>query len=420
MRRLSQAAGIALILVTSILPFATSQEYPVVAPQAAEARVRTGLEVFLRDPPDIVRGKRIGLITNPASVDPGLHRDVDLLAARRDVRLVALFGPEHGVRGDQASAIPNGTDPRTGLPVYSLYGPTRQPTAAMLRGIDVLVFDLQDVGVRFYTYISTMALAMQRCAALGIPFVVLDRPDPLGGEMVDGPVLDPKWRSFIGLYPLPVLYGMTAGELAEFLNGEYHIGARLTVVRMEGWRRSLWFDETGLPWVMPSPGIPHFATAVLYPALGPLGDTDLSVGVLTTKPFEFVGATFIHPWRLRAALDAQHIPGVAFREVYWRGEPWLEAGGPEYGGVEVRVTDRRAYRPMALMLRLLETVRRLYPGRFRWGRREGRGYVFDYDMGTDQVRRAWASGASPGRIEASWEPALERFRQLREKYLLYP
>lgn len=410
-------AAIALLL--ALPPRVMPQEYPVTVPGPPPDRVRTGLTVFLRDPPDVVRGKRLGLITNPASVDAGLHRDVDLLLAQHRFRLVALFGPEHGVRGDQASIVPNGVDPRTGLPVYSLYGPTRKPTPAMLRGIDVLVFDLQDVGARFYTYISTMALAMQEAAARGIPVVVLDRPNPLGGEMVDGPVLDPRWRSFIGLYPLPVLHGMTVGELSQLLNTEDHIGTRLTVVPMEGWHRSMTFADTGLPWVRPSPGIPHVTTALLYPALGPIGDTGLSVGVLTATPFEVVGGTYIQPWRLRDALDRRRIPGVIFREIYWRAEPWLEVGGPEYAGVEVRVTDPRAYRPVDLMLQILDTVRRLYPREFRWGRRSGEGYVFDYDMGTDQVRRGLTAGVSPAQIEREWDPALARFRAIREKYLLY-
>ncbi len=412
------AAALALLLLGPIT--ASSQQAPP-TPAEPTGRVRTGLEVFLQSPPEALRGKRIGLITNPTGVDADLRSDVDLLAARQDVRLVALFGPEHGVRGDAGagSDVANGRDPKTGLPVYSLYGATRKPTPAMLRGLDALVFDIQDVGARFYTYTSTLALAMQAAAAAGIPFVVLDRPNPLGGQMVAGPVLDPRWSSFIGMYPIPIVHGMTIGELAGMFNEEYRIGARLLVVRMEGWHRSMWFDATGLPWVMTSPGIPHFETAVLYPAMGPIGDTNLSVGVLTTKPFEFVGATFIQPWRLREALAARHLGGVAFREVYWRGEPWTSSGGPEYGGVEVRVTDRSAYRPVDLCLQILDVVHRLYPGRFRWGPRWGDRYVFDIDMGTDRVRRGIMAGKSPRQIEEEWQPALARFLQVRERYLLY-
>ena len=416
-----------LIIVASLtLAFlaassARPQSPPIRSSEPAEGgAVKSGLEVFLRQPPAAVIGKRIGLITNPSGLDPALRSGADLLAARTDFRLVALFGPEHGVRGDGASRLGDARDPKTHLPVYSLYGKTLSPTPAMLNGIDALVFDIQEIGARFYTYTSTMALAMQAAAAKGIPFVVLDRPNPLGGEMVAGPVLDPQWKSFIGMYPLPIVHGMTIGELARLFNHEYGINANLIVVPMEGWRRSMWFDDTGLPWVMTSPGIPHFHTAMLYPAMGAIGDTNLSTGGLTSKPFEFVGQTFVEPWRLRAALEERHIGGVAFREAFWRGKPWLASGGPEYRGVEIRITDRAAYRPMDLMLQVLDVIRRAYPFTFHWGDSYKGSYVFDLDMGTDQVRRMLIAGRSPAEIEKSWEPGLERFRALRAKYLLYP
>ncbi len=411
--------GMAVVLVAVFVAPAAAppRSYAV----AAAPLVRTGLDVFLENPPDAVRGKRVGLITNPSGVDEQLRSTADLLAADHDIHLVALFGPEHGVRGDQSAGAPvrNSIDAETGLPAFSLYGATRKPTPAMLKGIDVLVFDIQDVGARFYTYMSTLAYAMEAAAAQGIPVVVLDRPDPLSGDLVAGPVLEPKWSSFFGLYPMPILYGMTIGELARFFNGEFGIGAKLTVVPMDGWRRSMWFDQTGLPWVMTSPGIPHFRTAVLYPVTGPIGDTNLSVGVLTTEPFELTGGTFIQPWRLRAALEARKPGGVAFRAAYWRGEPWTDTGGPEYGGVEIRVSDRAAYRPVDLMLQILYTVHQLYPGQFRWGASSGGTYTFDLDMGTDQVRLGLAAGKAPEQIEEQWIPGLERFLKIREKYLLY-
>jgi uncharacterized protein YbbC (DUF1343 family) len=389
------------------------------SPAEPARAVRTGLDVFLESPPAAVRGKRVGLITNPSGVDEHLRSTVDLLAADRDIHLVALFGPEHGVRGDQGagSAVGNAIDPKTRLPVYSLYGATRKPTPAMLRGLDALVFDIQDVGARYYTYTSTLALAMQAAASQGIPIVVLDRPDPLTGDLVAGPVLDPRWSSFIGMYPVPVLYGMTIGEYARFINGEFGIGANLIVVPMDGWRRAMWFDQTGLPWVMTSPGIPHFRTAVLYPVTGPIGDTNLSVGVLTTEPFELVGGTFVQPWQLLTALEARRPSGTAFRETYWRGEPWTPTGGPEYGGLEIRITDRAAYRPLELMLQILATVHQLYPGRLHWGARPP--YTFDLDMGTEQVRIGLAAGETPEQIEQAWEPGLARFLKARDKYLLY-
>ena len=404
---------------TSLAAVEEHQGPPPPFPPQAPGRVFTGLEMLLRNLPPELRGKRIGLITNPSGVDAELRSTIDLLAARRDIQLVALFGPEHGVRGDAQGDVPHSVDAKTGLPVYSLFGPTKEPTPPMLRSLDALVFDVQDIGARFYTYISTLGLAMQQAAANNLLFVVLDRPNPLGGQMVAGPVLDPQWTSFFGMYPLPILHGMTVGELATMFNTEYGIGARLLVVRMEGWRRSMWFDDTGLPWVMPSPGIPHFQTALLYPAAGPLGDTILNVGGLTSKPFEFVGGTFVQPWQLLTALNARHLGGVAFREVYWRGEPWKERGGPELGGVEVRITDRNAYRPVDLMLQFLQAVRNLYPAQFRWGPKSKNQYLFDLDMGTDRVRLELMAGKSPEEIEHEWDPDLGRFLQIRQKYLLY-
>jgi uncharacterized protein YbbC (DUF1343 family) len=415
LRVMAAALCAAVLSATSV--FAQNTDHP--SEPSPLGKVRTGLEVFLDHPPSVIAGKRIGLITNPTGVDRTLRSDVDILAARPDLRLVALFGPEHGVRGEASTWLSNSTDPRTRLPVYSLYGKTLSPTPAMLKGVDALVFDLQDTGARFYTYMSTLALAMKAAAERGLPFVVLDRPNPLGGEMVAGPVLDTRWKSFMGMYPLPVVHGMTIGELARLFNQEYGINANLTIVPMEGWHRSMWYDETGLPWVITSPGIPHFHTAVLYPAMGPIGDTNLSVGVLTTKPFEFVGQTFVQPWRLREGLEARRIPGVVFREAYWRGEPWTDVGGPTYAGVEIRVTDRAAYRPMDLMLQILDVVRRSYPSGFKWGRSYAGSYVFDWDMGTDQVRRQLIVGKAPQEIEKGWEPDLHRFLTVRAKYLLY-
>jgi len=223
----------------------------------------------------------------------------------------------------------------------------------------------------------------------------------------------------MGMYPIPILHGMTIGELARMFNQEHGLGANLIVVPMQGWKRSTWFDDTGLPWVTTSPGIPHFNTVVLYPAMGPIGDTSLSVGILTTKPFEVVGATYIQPWRLKDALDARNIGGVAFRETYWRGEPWTDSGGPEYGGVEIRVTDRAVYRPVDLTLQIIDVVRRTYPGRFGWGKTRFGNYLFDLDMGTDQVRKMLMAGKSPEEIEKTWQFDLERFKVVRAKYLLY-
>ncbi len=414
-------AGGGLALALSAAESARAQS-PTVAPpgQTSPRSVRTGLEVFLQNPPGALRGRRVGLITNPTGVDGDLRWSGDLLAALPSLDLVALFGPEHGIHGTAQGAISASADARTGLPVHSLYGDTRRPTPDMLRDLDALIFDIQDVGVRYYTYISTLALALEAAAAKGIPFVVLDRPNPLGGEVVDGPVLDPQWSSFIGMYPLPILHGMTVGELARLFNDAYGLGADLTVVPMDGWRRDMWFDDTGLPWVITSPKIPHFDTAVLYPVLGPIGDTNLSVGVETTQPFEVVGGTFVQPWQFRAMLEARHLGGIQFRDAHWRGAPCAGRDAPEYAGVEIRITDRRAYRPVDLLLHILDVVRRLYPDQFQWGASFGGRYTFDLEMGTDQVRQALTEGTAPDEIRRAWTPALASFLKIREKYLLYP
>jgi uncharacterized protein YbbC (DUF1343 family) len=387
-----------------------------------EKTVRTGLEVFVRRPPDVVRGRSVGLITNPTGVDRDLRRSIDLLAALPDLRLAALFGPEHGIHGDAQGAIISASpavDAKTGLPVYSLYGDTRRPTPDMLRGIDALIFDIQDVGARFYTYIGTLALAMQAAASQGIPFVVLDRPNPLSGDLVDGPVLDPQWSSFIGMSPLPILHGMTVGELARLFNDAHGIGADLTVVPMERWRRDMWFDDTGLPWVITSPKVPHFQTAVVYPVLGPIGDTNLSVGVETTQPFEVVGAAYVRPWELQEMLEVRRLGGVQFREAYWRSAGCAGAGASEYAGIEIRVTDRRAYRPFDLMVHILDAVLALYPDHFEWGEVYNGRHIFDLELGTDQVRQALIEGTPPDQISRAWTSSLAAFLETREKYLLY-
>ena len=427
-RRLARRAFLSLIGASGGLALALSggesarAQSPTVAPPGSESprRVRTGLEVCLRHPPDALRGRRVGLITNPTGVDGDLRWSGDLLAALPSFDLVALFGPEHGIHGTAQGTISASADARTGLPVHSLYGDTRRPTPDMLRDLDALIFDIQDVGVRYYTYVSTLALSLEAAATQGIPFVVLDRPNPLGGEVVDGPVLDPRWSSFIGMYPLPILHGMTVGELARLFNDAYGLGADLTVVPMDGWRRDMWFDDTGLPWVITSPKIPHFDTAVLYPVLGPIGDTNLSVGVETTQPFEVVGGTFVHPWQFRAMLEARHLGGVQFRDAYWRGAPCAGNDAPEYAGVEIRITDREAYRPVDLLLHILDVVHRLYPDEFQWGASVGGRYVFDLEMGTDRVRHALTEGGAPDEIRRAWTPDLASFLKLREKYLLYP
>jgi len=382
--------------------------------------LKLGLEVLLTERPDLLKGKRIGLITNQTGVDSKLESNISLFLEESGINLVALFAPEHGIRGERLAGeyVESYTDEETKLPVYSLYGKTRKPTKDMLKGIDLLIFDMQDVGVRHYTYISTMALAMESAKENNIEFMVLDRPDPLGGLNVEGPVLDPAFSSFIGIYPIPNVYGMTVGELASLFNREFKISAKLTVIPMKGWRRDMWFDHTGLMWVIPSPNIPDFETSVLYPCTGPIGDTHLSVGVGTTKPFHFVGAPYINPSRLMGELSRRRLSGVLFRPAYFI---------PRYSrfqdelcrGIEIFVTDRKVFKPVEVALNILDVINRLYPEEFNWGDKSGGKYVFDLSMGTDRVRRYIETGMSPQDIEKTMEKELKRFLEIRKRYLIY-
>ena len=295
----------ALTLVTSSIALLDADAKQ----QPKKPKVELGVERLLEDP-DLLKGKRVGLITNPTGVDSKMTSIVDLFAASDDFELTALYGPEHGVRGDAqaGSTVSSYIDDVTGLPVYSLYGATKKPTPEMLNDVDVLVFDIQDVGTRYYTYIYTMAYAMEAAAEQGIPFVVLDRPNPQGGLRVEGPVLDPTYSSFIGLYPIPLKHGMTVGELARLFNREYQIQADLEVVKMKGWKRSMSFEETGLPFVMPSPNMPTTDTVNVYPATGLFEGTNLSEGRGTTKPFQLIGAPYIEAHDYAKTLNALRLP----------------------------------------------------------------------------------------------------------------
>ena len=381
--------------------------------------VRPGLDVLLAERLDLVKGKRVGLITNPTGVRADLTSGIDALHAQAGVKLAALFGPEHGVRGQAQAgeAVQSGTDPRTGVPAYSLYGNVRQPTAEMLRGIDLLLFDIQDVGTRVYTYIWTMALAMQAAARHGVPFVVLDRPNPIAGLAVEGPVLDRRFESFVGLYPIPVRHGMTAGELARLFNTEYGIGADLTVVSAQGWRRELWFDQTGLPWIMPSPNMPTLETATVYPGTCFVEGTNLSEGRGTTRPFELIGAPWIDPYALADDLNARGLPGVRFRPVYF-APTFSKHAGQTCGGVQLHVIDRQGFHPVATGVHLLDATRRRWPDRFQW-QQSGGSFSIDRLAGTDALRLALDRGMPPGQIIASWEEGVRGFLQLRQKYLFY-
>ena len=389
---------------------------PSAAPAAVETiAVRAGVDVVAERLPDVLRGKRIALITNHTGRDRAGRSTIDVLGALPGVRLVALFGPEHGIRGtaEAGEKVESGRDARTGLPVHSLYGRTQKPTPEMLEGVEALVVDIQDIGARPYTYVYTMALAMEAASEQDIPFVVLDRPNPIGGTAVEGNLLDTAFASFVGMYPIPMRHGMTAGELARLFNGAFGIGAALTVVPVEGWRRSMWFDETGLAWTAPSPNIPRLESAVHYPGTVLVEGTNLSEGRGTDRPFEQLGAPWLDAEAVVRHMDSLALPGVRFEAVaFTPREGTRKYGGESLRGVRLVLTDRERYRPVRTAVLLLDAVRRLHPDRFEWTT------FADRLAGTDRLRLA----RSPGEVEAllaAWERDAERFRRQREAYLLY-
>ena len=383
------------------------------------APVRTGLEVLARDGFKPLQGKRVGLVTNHTGRDAKGTSAIDLLASAKGMTLAALFSPEHGIRGEADAKVEGGRDPKTGLPVHSLYGKTTKPTAEMLKDVDLLVFDLQDAGARFYTYITTLALVMEAAKENDKGVVVLDRPNPIGGDAVEGPVLEDALRGdFIGYFPLPMRHGMTIGELATLYNREFKIGCRLEVVRMEGWKRSMYFDETGLPWVNPSPNMRSLAAAISYPGLGALETTPLSVGRGTGRAFVLYGAPWIDGRKLCDELNGRKLAGVTFKPAVFT--PAVEPAMPRYPhaekecrGFEVEITDRKAYRPVTAALHAFDALYRGYPKEFGFGR-SARFF------GLRSVEPDLKAGRSPADIEASWQPALARFLELRKASLLYP
>jgi uncharacterized protein YbbC (DUF1343 family) len=381
---------------------------------AGTARVVPGVDVLLSSYSHLLAGKRIGLITHRAAVGADGWPTAMLLALDPRIRVAALFAPEHGLTGTLPAGAPVPGGSLGGVAVYSLYGPTRRPTTDMLADLDALVFDLQDVGARAYTYISTMALGMQAASERGIPFVVLDRPNPLGGEQMDGPVLDPRFASFIGIYPIPAVHGMTVGELARLFNGAFGVGARLLVVPMTGWGAWMRWEDTGLPWVRPSPMLTSPAAARLHAATGMLEGTLLTVGAGASVPFETVTAPGMDPERLADRLNAARLPGVRF------APHRAGSGGRRTAGVRLIVTDPQRFQPATTAVHILAAVRDLYPGRLQFVRGASGRYVFDLVWGTDAVRRGLQRGDSGAHIVASWQAPLSRFAEVRSRYLLYP
>lgn len=387
--------------------------------------VQTGLEILLSHPPEVIRGKRVGLITNHTGVDRRGRRSVDLLAGRREFRLVALFAFEHGLRGTEppGARIASGVDEVTGLPVHSLYGNVHKPTPEMLRDVDVLVYDVQDVGARTYTRVSTMALSMEAAAEKGISFLVLDRPNPLGGLHMEGPVLDTSLRSFVGMYPIPLRHGMTLGELARMYNERFGIGANLTVIPMAHWRRAAWFDETGLPWVNTSPNIRSLEAALLYPGMVLLEGTNLSEGRGTDAPFQQFGAPWFRASDVARAMNAIGQPGIRYDSTTLViAASAGKFAGLTVPGVRITVTNRDAIRPVRSAILLLETVARLHPEQFVWlgtsDARDEKKLWFDRLAGTRRVRLAIADGTVEHLLRELDEET-RRFGSMRQPFLIY-
>lgn len=387
--------------------------------------VRTGVDILLNDRSEILTGLRIGLVCNQASVLSDLTHIADAFFHRNDITLTALFGPQHGIRGDvQDNMIETEhmNDIRTGLPVFSLYSETREPTAEMLANVDAIVFDLQDVGCRIYTFIYTMANCMRAAKAFGKKMIVCDRPNPINGIAIEGNTTEDAFKSFVGQFEIPTRHAMTTGELARLFNDSFGIGCDLEVIPMQGWTRAMWFDETGLPWVLPSPNMPTVDTAVVFPATVHLEGTELSEGRGTTKPFEINGAPFIDPYEWKSELDKFGFEGVVFRATYFR-PTFQKWAGKTCGGVQIHVVDRSLFRPVEVGIAMVKTAFDLYGESFEW--KHG-PYEYEFDKnpfdvvcGTDKIRKQIEAGADLGEIVADWEFDLTEFAKRRGEYLLY-
>ncbi len=440
--RAPKSIAIIFILASTIITFTpscTNKEDFVLSYK--QKNVRPGIEVFLESHLDLVKGKRVGLITNPTGVASNLESIIDLFYNNQEINLIALYGPEHGVRGNAQAGeyVSFYVDDKYNIPVFSLYGQSRKPEAGMLKNIDeymrsfdtieagkipeasmvesldVLIFDIQDVGTRIYTYLATMAYCMQASAENGVDFIVLDRPNPINGEDLEGPLLEyPEYSSFVGLYPIPVRHGMTAGELAELFNEKFlEKKANLTVIPMQGWEREMWYDETSLPWVIPSPNMPTLDTATAYPGQVFLEGTNISEGRGTTKPFEIFGAPWIDGYELVKKLNELNLEGIKFREA-WFSPTFSKYKGELCGGAQIHVIDRNQYRPFESSLHIIKTVMKMYPRHFKF-----HNEYFDKIMGTSKVRQALEKWIDVKDIIKSYKGELDNFLVLRKPYLLY-
>jgi len=389
------------------------------------AEVKLGNEVLAAGGFKVLRGKRVGLLTNPSGVNHNLESTIDVLRAAPDVKLVALFGPEHGIYGDVPAGdkVESRIDARTGLPVHSLYGATFKPTPDMLKGLDALVYDLQDTGCRSYTFISTMGVAMEACGEAGVEFIVLDRPNPLGGERVEGPVLEEKFRSLVSRWKVPYVYGLTCGELAQMINGEHWIPrpCKLQVVPMSGWKRHMVWRDTGLPWVPTSPHVPHDESALFQVATGMLGEIGgVSTGIGYTLPFQCVAAPGLDPQKLAEFLNAYRLAGVRFKPITYK--PYYFAFKDQnIGGVQIFFTDPAKAPLTAINFYALEALRKVAErDLFDEALKAQKSFaMFDKVNGTDATRLALQAGTQATEIVASWQAGEQAFRRARRAYLLY-
>ncbi len=404
-------------------------------------KVKLGVEVFLEKHLDLVKGKRVGLIANQTAVNSRLESTIELFSKHPDVNLVALYGPEHGIRGSAQAGeyVPFTIDEKYKIPVFSLYGQSvkpekgmlkdidaymrsfdtektgKIPESAMVKNVDVIVFDIQDVGTRIYTYIATMAYVMQACAENRIEFIVLDRPNPITGANMEGPLVEyPDFSSFVGVYPIPVRHGMTVGELAKFFNDNFlEVKAELRIIPMDGWKRQMWYDETSLPWIIPSPNMPTLNTATVYPGQVYLEGTNVSEGRGTTKPFELFGAPWIDGYELAERLNKLGLSGIKFREA-WFTPTFSKYNGQLCGGAQLHVLDRNQYKPFESSLHIIKTIMDMYPNRFKFHEE-----YMDKIMGTSKVRKALEKGMDIEGIVGSLSKELDSFSQRRKPYLLY-
>jgi len=439
--RASRLIAIICILILANIIFSPSckKEEELIAEK--EKEVKLGVEVFLESHLDLVKGKKVGLITNPTGVNSDLESTINLFYKNPGINLVALYGPEHGIRGNAQAGeyVPFYIDERYNIPVFSLYGQSLRPDPGMLKSIDaymrsfdttkigkipespmvesldVLIFDIQDVGTRIYTYIATMAYCMEESAENGIDFIVLDRPNPINGLDLEGPILEyPEYSSFVGLYPLPLRHGMTVGELAKLFNDKFlEKKVNLTVIPMQGWEREMWYEDTSLPWVIPSPNMPTLKTATVYPGQIFLEGTTISEGRGTTKPFEVFGAPWIDGFELAEKLNELDLPGVRFREA-WFTPSFSKYKGELCGGAQIHVIDRREYKSFESSLHIIKTIMNMYPEYFGFHKE-----YFDKIMGTSKVREALEKGLDVKEIIISCSGELINFSELRKPYLLY-